>query len=44
MRIVEPKVEIITELNGNEILKNLEKTGRVSSKLQKILLKILFQQ
>lgn len=32
MRIVEPKVEIITELNGNEILKHLEKTGRVSYK------------
>lgn len=32
MRIVEPKVEIITELNGNEILKHLEKAGRVSYK------------
>lgn len=28
MRIVEPKVEIITEFNGEEVLKHIEKVGR----------------
>ena len=29
MRIVEPKVEIITPINDEEILKHIEKVGRV---------------
>lgn len=29
MRIVEPKVEIITPINGEEILKHIEKVGRI---------------
>lgn len=32
MRIVEPKVEIITPINGEEILKHIEKVGRVCYK------------
>lgn len=32
MRIVEPKVEIITPINGKEILKHIEKVGRVCYK------------
>lgn len=32
MKIVEPKVEIITPINGDEILKHIEKVGRVCYK------------
>ena len=32
MRIVEPKVEIITPINGEEILKHIEKVGRICYK------------
>lgn len=32
MRIVEPKVEILTPINGEEILKHIEKVGRVCYK------------
>lgn len=32
MRIIEPKVEIITPINGEEILKHIEKVGRVCYK------------
>ena len=32
MRIIEPKVEIITPLNNEEILKHLEKVGRICYK------------
>ena len=32
MRIVESKVEIITPINGEEILKHIEKVGRVCYK------------
>ena len=32
MRIVEPKVEIITPINGDEILKHIEKVGRICYK------------
>jgi len=32
MRIVEPKVEIITPIDGNEILKHLEQVGRICYK------------
>lgn len=32
MRIVEPKVEIITQINGEEILKHIENVGRVCYK------------
>lgn len=37
MRIVEPKVEIITLVNGNEILKHLEKVGRVCYKSENLI-------
>lgn len=32
MRIIEPKVEIITPINGSEVLKHIEKVGRVCYK------------
>lgn len=32
MKIIEPKVEIITPINGEEILKHLEKVGRICYK------------
>ena len=32
MRVVEPKVEIITPINGEEIIKHLEQVGRVCYK------------
>ena len=32
MRVIEPKVDIITPINGEEILKHLEKVGRVCYK------------
>lgn len=32
MKIIEPKVEIITPINGDEILKHIEKVGRVCYK------------
>lgn len=37
MRIVEPKVEIITPINGDEILKHLEKVGRVCYKSENLI-------
>ena len=32
MKIIEPKVEILTPINGEEILKHLEKVGRICYK------------
>ena len=32
MKVIEPKVEILTPINGEEILKHLEKVGRICYK------------